>query len=157
MEQFIKWRKKDSLTPFYESLTKNPSALHIHHKSAPGLTHEDLVSFLCSLHANPQKLTQEHASQFYHQCLPRQLESSGLTISPFFKSVIKDFDHFEELVHNIGYEKVHAFEDFELEHNPDDQWKKACNTLILTASAQRTLNEQCFVASCRVKHVFMGG
>jgi arylsulfatase A-like enzyme len=28
------------------------------------------------------------------------------------------------LLHNIGYEKVYAVEDYDLEHNPDEQWKK---------------------------------
>jgi hypothetical protein len=120
----IKLNKNVSLTPFYENLTKDPSTLHVHHKAASGITHKTLASSLCSLYANPEKLTQEHKSKFYHQCLPQRLERSGITVSPFFKSSTSKFDNCEGLLHNIGYEEVYGVEDYDLEHDPDEKWKK---------------------------------
>ena len=122
--KFIKWERKESLTPFYTNLTQDPSSLYVRHKSASGITHKALVSMLCSLYAQPLPLTKEHKSRFYRQCLPRHLENSGFNISPFFKSMTTKFDHFEELIQNIGYEKVYGFEDYDLEHKPTEQWRK---------------------------------
>ncbi len=122
--KFIKWERKESLTPFYTNLTQDPSSLYVRHKSASGITHKALVSMLCSLYAQPLQLTKEHKSRFYRQCLPRRLENSGFNISPFFKSMTTKFDHFEELMQNIGYEKVYGLEDYDLEHKPTEQWKE---------------------------------
>jgi len=113
---------KENLTPFYTNLLKNPSALHIQHKSVSSFTHKSLVGMMCSLLPLPVKLTREHDSNLYHQCLPQLLDEIGYKTSFFFSS--NPLDHSVELLDTIGFKKIYSKFSYNKEFNPTREWKR---------------------------------
>lgn len=118
----------NDITPFYRKWVKDPSTLYIPHiRSASGFTHKSLTSILCSVHALPIKLTQEHKSRLYHECLPSLLQKTGHGYKNhrFFKSLTSWFDMQTELMSNIGFHNANANIEFygEQEYNNEHHQK----------------------------------
>ena len=113
------WAKQNRLdkvsakdvTPFFNNLVNDKYSLHIPHiKGGSGITIKALFNLFCSMHSLSTKLTNEHGSKFYHQCLPQVLKRAGYFHRLFAQSSMIVFDHEDEVIAKTGFNDTYSFE-----------------------------------------------
>ena len=106
------------VTPFFDNLVNDEYSFHIPHiKGGSGITIKALFNIFCSMHSLPTKLTQEHQSKFYHQCLPEVLKRSGYSHQLFSQSSKFIFDHENEVIAKSGFNATYTFESYLKEYD----------------------------------------
>jgi len=123
------WAKQNGLdkvsakevTPFFNNLVNDKYSLHIPHiKGGSGITIKALFNLFCSMHSLSTKLTYEHGSKFYHQCLPQVLKKAGYYHQLFAQSSKIVFDHEDEVIAKSGFNDTYSFESYLKENDVEE-------------------------------------
>ena len=120
------------VTPFFDNLVNDEYSFHIPHiKSGSGITIKALFNIFCSMHSLPTKLTREHQSKFYHQCLPEVLKRAGYSHRLFSQSSNIMFDHENEVIAKSGFNATYTLESYLKEYDLADVDSHKTNPLTL--------------------------